>query len=171
MPKTRKQKEEVVEKLKQNFEKQRAIYLIDFQKSKAKDFFDLRRKLKDINALLYVAKKRLIKVALKDKKIPIKINDLKGQIALVFGFKDELAPAKIIYDFEKEYNCPKILGGYLENEFIEREKVIELAKLPSKEELLVRLIGSLNSPTSRLVNTLGNNIKGLLVTLKKISKQ
>ena len=168
MPLTKEQKKEVVAKLKENLEKQKVIFLIDFQNLKAEELFDLRKKLKENDSLLYVAKKNLIKIGFKEKKIPIDVEKLKGQVALVFGFKEGLLPAKTIYKFWEEHKNPEILGGFLENEFVEAEKVIELASLPSREELLARLIISMNSPTYNFVNVLQANIKGLTCVLTNI---
>jgi len=61
----------------------------------------------------------------------------------------------------------KILGGFLENKFVEAEKIIELAKLPTREELLARLVGSISAPISNFINVLEANIKGLIYVLTK----
>ena len=168
---TREQKKQVIQKIKENLERQKAIFFIDFQKLKAKDLFDLREQLKEKKSLLYIAKKTLINIAFKEKKIPVDVDKLEGQIGLIFGFEDEILPAKIIYNTWQEKGSPEILGGFLEGEFIEKEKVIELAKLPSKEELLVRLIQSINSPIANLANILQANIKGLIYILSQVKTQ
>jgi len=61
----------------------------------------------------------------------------------------------------------KILGGIFKNEFVEAEKIIELAKLPTREELLARLVGSISAPISNFINVLEANIKGLIYVLTK----
>ena len=165
---SKQQKSKVIENIKQDLDKQKSIFFIDFQKLKAKELFDLRRKLKEINALLYIAKKNLINIAFQDKKIPVKIKDLTGQIGIVFGFEDQIAPAKIVYEFQEKYKSPEILGGFYEKEFINQEKAIELAKLPSKQELLARLVGTLNAPSYKFVNILQGNMQNLVYILSKI---
>jgi len=163
------QKKEVVKKLEENLAKQKAIFFIDFQKLKAKELFALRNRLKEKGgAVLYVAKKNLIKIAFEKKKIPVEVKKLKGQIGLVFSFDNEILPAKIIYNYWQEYKSPEILGGFYEKEFLESEKVIELAKLPSKEVLLAKLVGNLSGPTSNLVNSLRNNLQKLVYILSNI---
>jgi len=170
MAKTKEQKKEIIKNLEQGLEKQKAIFLIDFRNSKAKDFFELRKKLKEAKSLLCVAKKRLIEIAFKNKGIPIDLASMQGQIALVFGFEDELLPAKIIYQFGKKNDSPEILGGYFENSFVDRERVIRLAQLPSRDELMIGLVRSLNSPAFNLANILKGNVKGLLSALSNIGK-
>lgn len=166
---TKEQKKQVVEKLKENLAKQKAMFFIDFQKLKAKELFDLREKLKAINSLLYIAKKNLIKIAFEEKKIPVNVEELNGQIGLVFSFADEILPAKIIYQAWQKHRSPEILGGFYEGESVEGEKVIELAKLPSKEELLARLVGTISAPISNFANVLQANMRNLVYILGQLT--
>ena len=74
--------------------------------------------------------------------------------SLVFGFEDEIAPARITNSFAKTQENLKILGGIFENRFIDRERVLVLANLPSRNELLSRLVGSLSSSMTSFVRVL-----------------
>ena len=171
MAKSKEQKKEIVQTLEQNLDKQKAIYFVDFSNAKTSELLDLRKSLKEKNATMYIAKKNLIEIALAKKKILAKVKDMNGQVALVFGLEDEISPAKALWEFEEKNKFPAILGGYLNQEFLSKEKVIELAKLPSKQELLVRLINSIRSPAYGLVNALEYNLKGLVYLLNKIANQ
>ena len=171
MPLTREQKEKIVKELKENIERQKTIVFVAIEGLKAKEVFDLRKRLKQVNCLLTVAKKTLLKIAFKEKKLKIDEEKLEGQIALIFGFKDEISPAKIAYQFSLEKQNLKILGGFFEEKFREIEEVITLAKISSREELLARIIGSISSPISGFVNVLQGNIKGLIYILKQIKVQ
>jgi len=171
MAKTKEQKKEVIEKLRENLEKQKVMFFVDFQKLKAEELFDLRQKLKETKALLYVAKKNLMKIAFKEKKIPVDVEELRGQVAVIFGWGDELLPLKTIFDFWQEHKSPEILGGFYEGEFIGSEKAIELAKLPSREELLARFVRSIATPISNFGNVLQANIKGLIYILSQVKAQ
>jgi large subunit ribosomal protein L10 len=168
MAKTRKQKEDVVKKIEKGLEEQKAIYFVDFAKAKASQLAKLRNELKKSDALLYIVKKRLADIALKKKKIPIEMKDLKGQIAFVFGTKDEIAPAKTLYEFETKNKNPEIIGAYLEEAFMAKEKVIELAKLPGRQELFGKLVNTLKSPAYGLANAMRYNLKGLVYILSNI---
>lgn len=170
MAKTKEQKKEIIENIKQHLKKQVVMFFIDFQKLKAEDIFTLRNKLKQADSLLYIAKKNLVKIVFKNEKIPVEIDQLQGQLGLVFGFQNEILPAKTIYNTWQKHQGPQILGGFYQGEFINAKQAIELAKLPSKQELLARLAGSLSSPISGLVSALGGNIKGLMFILNQQSK-
>ena len=170
MPKTKEQKKLILEELNERIKKQTTMIIVDFTGLKVIEAFDLRKRLKKINAELKVAKKTLIQLALKNNNLDKNIKEMNGEIALVFGYQDEILPAKVIYDFSRENEKLKILGGFFENKFQNVEKFIELAKLPSKEELLGKLVGSISSPITGFVRSLQYNLKGLIFALNAIKE-
>lgn len=164
------QKKEIILELRENLKKQRGIILIDFSSLPANDLADLRKELRNINCLLWVAKKSLIRKALSDEKI---LSDftIDGPVALVFGFDDLIAPAKAVYQFAKKHEGLKILGGIWENQLQGSEPVLSLAQLPSRADLLIKLIWSLKSSVAGLVNVLSGPARGLTIVLSEIQKQ
>ena len=120
----------------------------------------------------YVAKKTLVDLALKDTKIQnVKVKEFAGQMAAVFGYGDEVAPAKIVDKFKKDKEGKiEFVGGILENEFIDVATVSELAKLPSKQELYAKIVGSINAPVSGFVNVLAGNLRSLVYVLSAIEE-
>lgn len=167
---TKSQKKETLAELKDKIDRQKSMVFIDFTGVKVKDIFGLRKKLKAIGGELKVAKKTLMGIVFKEKGIDLDFKKIKTEIALVFGYKDEISPAKIIYQASQENKNLKILGGLLENKIIESEKVIELAQLPGRQELLAKFVGSVKAPVSNLVYSLQYNLKGLLYLLSSIKK-
>lgn len=167
---TKEQKNQVIEDLKEKLDKQKSVVFVSIENLKAKDLLELRNDLKDEDCLLVVAKKTLVKIASEDKKIPLSDEDLKGEVALVFGFGDEITAAKISNKFSKTNESLQILGGIYENGYIDKEKVIALAKIPSREELLAKLVGTMNAPISGFATVLQGNIKGLVHILSNIKK-
>lgn len=165
---TKEQKQKIVEELKENLNKQKAMVLVAFEGLKAKELFDLREKLKEANCLFIVAKKTLLDIAFKEKKLDFNKEKLEGEVALIFSFGDEISPARIAYQFSQINENLKILGGFFENKFIEKERVLELAKIPTRQELLARIIGSISAPVSNFANVLQGNIKGLIYVLKQV---
>lgn len=164
------QKQTIIEDLKEKIARQKAIVFVDFTGLKVKDLSALRRKLRAADGELKIAKKTLINLAFKEKQIETELKKLKGEIALVFGYKNEITPAKMVFQFSQENPNLKILGGFLENQFREMDEMITLAQLPTKEELLAKLVGSIFSPVSNFVYILQANIKGLILALNAISK-
>ena len=174
MPKTKEQKKKIVEQLKENIAKQKAMVFVAIEGLGSKDLFDLRKRLKKADCLLQVVKKTMLKIAFEQSKIkteacPVsgKGAKLQGQVALIFGFGDEIAPAKTSYNFSKEKENLKILAGFFENEFRDAEQIIALAQIPSKEELLAKVVWSISAPISGFIRVLQGNIKGLITVLAK----
>jgi len=174
MPKTKEQKKEIIKDLKEKITKQKSIVLVDFTGLSSKPLFHLREELKDSNCLFQVIKKTLLFKVLEEggNKLPFieNIKKVKGQLALIFGFQDEILPAKIAYQNSLKNEKLRILGGVFENNFLTIEKVVELAQLPTKEELFGKLAGSLQNTISSFVNLLKFNLKGLIYTLNSIKK-
>ncbi len=166
---TRNQKEQLVKELEQNLKKSKAVVFSDFKGLEVKDMMALRKELRNEGIVFKVLKKTLINLALKKAGIEVDIKKLEGQIALAISEKDEVAAAKIISKAAKTNEQLKIVGGILEMKEISGEQVRALAKLPSKDELLSKLVGSLNAPVSGFVNVLAGNLRGLVNVLKAVA--
>jgi len=173
MAQTKEQKKQVVESLKEKIARQKALIFVNFSGLKVKDLFELRKRLKKANSEIFVVKKTLMKLAFKEEKIKVDPEDIEGEIALVFGYEDELVPPKILYQFSQINQNIEILGGLIESqkdEFLSAEKIITLGQLPSREELLAKIVGSLSAPISQFASVLQGNIKGLVYALSAIKK-
>ena len=145
--------------------------MVDFSNLSAAALFDLRKKLEDSDCLLKVCKKTLLEKALAKltkNELAEKIKEIKVQLALIFGFQDEIMPAKICWQFSQENESLKILGGVFGQGFLAKDKVIELAKLGSKKEVLTRLAAIMTCPFSGFVNVLKGNLRNLVFILKQI---
>ena len=154
---TKAQKTKQVDSIKENVAKQKSVIFVDFAKVPSKEMFSLRKNLKEQGCNLKIAKKTLVRVAFGQSNISYwnKIkSSIPGQLALVFGFDDEIAPARIANIFAKTQENFKILGGIFEQRYIDREKVLVLANLPTRNELLGRLVGSIQSPIASYVRVL-----------------
>jgi len=134
------------------------------------------RKLRNIaragSAQYKVAKKTLIKKALGDFKVSGEIPDLSGEVGLIFAQAEDkiIEIAKNLAKFIKEHKELSILGGIMENKFIEKKMVFELAVIPSREVLLAKLAYTLNSPLRRLVGGLEGNLQKFVIVISKIKK-
>nr|MCX6720388.1 50S ribosomal protein L10 [Candidatus Staskawiczbacteria bacterium] len=151
------QKTKQIDSIKESVAKQKSVIFVDFAKVPSKEMFSLRKSLKEAGCKLKIAKKTLVRIAFGQSNISF-WNKMKavipGQLALVFGIEDDIAPARIANQFSKTNENLKILGGIFEKRFIDREKVLVLANLPTRNELLGRLVGSIYSPVSSFVRVL-----------------
>ena len=154
---TKTQKTKQIDSIKEKVFQQKSVIFVDFTKVLSKDMFSLRKSLKEAGCNLKIAKKTLVRIAFGQSNISFwnKIKDnIPGQLALVFGIKDEIAPARVSNQFAKSHESFKILGGIFGNRFIDKERVLVLADIPPRDELLSRFVGSLISPIASFARVL-----------------
>jgi len=96
MPRTKAQKQKILDDLKDKVARQKAILLVGITGLKVKDLSALRKKLKGVDANIQVVKKTLVEKALKEQKLELGKKGMKTEVALVFAFGDEIAPAKTV---------------------------------------------------------------------------
>lgn len=167
---TKKQKEKIIGDLRDKIVRQKAMVFAAISGVKVKDLSKLRKEMKSKNCELKVAKKTLISLVFKENQIAMNLKQLKGEIAVGFAYNDEIQPFKILYDFSKENENLKILGGVMGGAFLDQEKAITLAKLPAKDQLLAQLVGSLAAPFSGMISVLQGNLRSLVYILCQLSK-
>ncbi len=168
MAKTRAQKEEVVKRLIDRIKESKSVVIANFSQLPVVDDNKFRSDLRKSGVKYEVVKKNLLIKVL--EQIGYDIPDLKpveSNIALAVS-DDEVTAPKKIYEFSKDRETYNIFAGYLEGELLSKEAVENLAKLPSKEELVAKLLGSLNAPVSGFVNALAGNIRNFVYVLNAI---
>lgn len=168
---TKEQKEIIIKELTEKLKNSKAVVFSDYKGLNVKDMTILRRDLREAGVDLQVLKKTLMNVALKNAGIEMDAKKLEGQVAIAVSSQDEVAAAKIIAKLAKVNENLKIVGGILGTKELSTAEVNALAKLPSKEELLSKLVGTLNAPVSGFVNVLAGNIRGLVTALQAISEK
>ncbi len=170
MPKIRQEKEQLVLTLTDALRGMTAAVFADFRGLKVKDITALRRECRQAGLHYTVVKKTILKLAAKQAGLEFEPRAIEGSFATVLSTTDEVAPAKILAAFAKKHEALKILGGLLERRLIDSAAVINLSSLPSREELLAKLIGSVRSPVAGLVQVLAGNLRGLVQTLQAIGE-
>lgn len=175
MPKNKIQKQEILRNLSEKIKKSKSVIFAGFNAFGVKDNENLRAKLIAGNNEYYVAKKTLMNIAFKDQNVAsLNARDFDGKVAAIFSYEDEVSPAKILGEFRKDKekeNKIVFLGGILENKLLSKDQVEALAKLPSKQELYAKLVGSMNAPISGFVNVLAGNLRNFVGVLKAISEK
>lgn len=169
---TRNQKHELVKELTEKIKAAKSVVFVDFKGLKVKDATILKKSLRAAQVEYVVVRKTLIDIALKNAGIEgAEIAQLEGQVAVSLSNADEVAGAKIISDFAKTNESVKMLGGVLGDQLMTAAEVKALAKIPSREQLLGQLVGTLNAPVSGFVNVLAGNLRGLVGVLNAIKEQ
>ena len=169
MAQTKEQKKSIIKDLSEKLKSSKAVVFSDYKGLAVKDMMALRGELRKERVELKVAKKTLINLALKDAGIEIDARKFESQIALAISSQDEVAAAKIIAKTAKTNENLKMVGGILGVKELNVEEVNALSLIPSKQELLAKLVGSINAPVSGFVNVLAGNLRGLVQVLKAVA--
>jgi len=168
--KTKQQKQAILNLLAENVGKQNAMVLVDFKGLKVADMTNLRNQLKEADSRFMVTKKTLLSKAMKAKGIDINVKNMEGQTGTIFAFGDPVSSMKATNIFAKTHENLKILGGYFEGEIQNAVRIVTIASLPSREELLAKLVCTMAAPISDFARVLQGNIKGLITVLAQKAK-
>ncbi len=142
-------KEEMIKELEETVKDSGSLVFVNFHGLKVSDETKLRRSLRDQGVGYKVSRKTLLKRALSGKAEG-EIPELAGEVAIAYS-KDETAPAREIYNFQKaNKGLLEIVGGVFEGKFMGKEKMMEIAMIPSREVLLSKFAFLLKSPMQRL---------------------
>ncbi len=168
---SKKQKKELAESFVKNLTASKTTVVCDYKGMTVAEISELRKVLREAGIKMQVLKKSVAQIALDDQKIELNVRKMEGQLAFVYGGEDEVTAAKIVSKFAKDNEKLKMLAGVLENKAMTQEEMVALAKLPGKDELLAKVVGSLKAPVSGFVNVLGGNLRGLVYTLQAIREK
>lgn len=171
MAKTRTKKEEIVSKLDEQIRNAKAAVIVSYRGLKVSETEELRNLLRSKGASFNVTKNTLVKISLTKQGIEFDEKIFDYPVAIAFTDADEVMPAKEIDLFAKKHEAVQILGGILENKMIDAEMVKKLATLPSREELLARVVGSISAPLSGMVNVMAGNLRGLVNVLNSYKEK
>ena len=161
---------EQVKELKETFSKAKAIYFTEYHGLNVGDITKLRSEFFKADVEYKVAKNTLIKLAAEQKMISGIDEVLIGSTAIAIAYDEPVAPAKVIKEFTKDNDLPRVKGILFDGEFLPGEAFKKLADMPSKEESLSQVVAMLNSPLQKLVSTLIapiQNAVGVLNNLKE----
>jgi large subunit ribosomal protein L10 len=171
MSKTRSQKEELLNKYKEILKDGSGYLIVNSDSLDTATTTKLKIQLKDMGANYSVVKNSIFKVALQDTEQPLQAQEFEGPTAVITFTEDPTGPAKLVKETQKETELMDAKGGVFEGEFLSAEKVMELADIGSREELLGRLVGTMNAPLTGFMNAITGNVRGLTMVLKGISEK
>lgn len=156
-------KKEVVKEIQEKFANAKSVVLSDYRGLNVAETTELREKFREAGVEYKVYKNNLVKLAVKGTDFEEITADLTGPNAIAFGYEDPVVPAKVIKDFAKEHENLSLKTGIIEGEYFGAEKMLKIAEIPSKDELIVRFLSSIKSPVNNFVYLL-NNIKDEMET-------
>lgn len=168
---SRDEKQKMLNEIREKLKDSKIAIMADFRGLDVASMNSLRRKLREIDGELKVAKNTLTSLAATE--IGLKDLDpiLEGPTAIAFCKGDPVKPAKLLIDLTREFKQLVIKGGILEGKVIQDKQVRQISELPSREILLGRVVGGMQAPVCGLVNVLSGSLKNLVYVIEEIRRQ
>lgn len=171
MPITRKQKEAIVESLREKLQNSPIIILTDYRGLNVAAMNKLRRKMGESGSEFQVVKNTLVKRVTDELGIEGLDPYLEGPTALATSTNDPVAPAKVLKEVAKEHKELEIKAGVLEGKVVDVTAIKNLADLPSREVLLAQVVGGMQAPLYGFAGALQGVLRKFVYALEAIRKQ
>lgn len=149
---------QLVDEIKDLIDKSQSVVFVDYRGLTVSEVTELRNKMREAGVVYKVLKNTYVKRAADALGIEGVEAYLEGPTAVAFGVEDAVSPAKILADFIKATKKTELKGGILEGKAIDVDTVKSLSEIPSRDELLAKMLGSLNAPITNFVRVLGTRL-------------
>ncbi|HUT24265.1 MAG TPA: 50S ribosomal protein L10 [Sumerlaeia bacterium] len=145
---------EVVRQTTDRLRRADSVVVVNYQGLTVAQMQTLRKQLREAGGELKVLKNRLTKRALQDAECDPLDDVLAGPTALAFGYDDPTGPARVCSKFAEGNATLSILGGLLEKRRVGLDKIVALAKLPGRAELLTQMARTMLAPARQMATAL-----------------
>ena len=144
----------VVDEIKGYVADAKAAVLVDYRGLTVEQDTRLRKQLREAGVIYKVYKNTMLHLAFDGTDYAQLDKDLEGPTAIAFGIDDETAPARVLNDFAKEAEALQFKGAVVGGEYYDEAGIRALAKIPSRDALISKLLGSLQSPVSNFARVI-----------------
>ncbi|MFH0770945.1 MAG: 50S ribosomal protein L10 [Candidatus Peregrinibacteria bacterium] len=169
---TRQQKKEQLAVLKDKLKKSQSVMFAHFIGMNVLDTSELRRKLKEKDAEMKVAKKTLMQIAAKETGLPeVPESSLTGPISCIFSYTDPLSGAQVAFTFGKAHAQVKLLGGIFDGRVLSKEEALEMAMMPGREVLLATFASMIRAPLYQFAGMCASPLTGFARALSELAKK
>ncbi len=172
MPLTKAQKGDILKELIDQIKEAKSVVFADFQGLSVKNMKTLRDQMRKEGVRYQIAKKTLIKIAAKEagySEIPADV--LEGPVGAAFSMEDEIAAARLMHNFAKKVKELKLRGALFDGRVLSVAETKQLATLPSKEELIAKLLYLFKYPIQGFHGVLNNTIASFVRALNAIREK
>lgn len=164
-------KQDTVVEIKGNLTSSEAMILVEYRGLTVKQISELRATLRGVDGQMVVYKNRLVEIALRELVMPEMGALLEGPCAYVFAGGDPVAVAKALKTFAAQNDKLVLKGGLMGPSVLDASGVDKLATLPSREQLIAQLLGTIQNPMRGIVSVMAGPARGLVTALDAIAKQ
>ena len=156
-----------IKELKEDIEKSKVIFIVNYSRLKAIELTEFRKRLKEARVKFLVVKNTLAYLSVKGTDLEKMEKFFSGPTGIIFAREDP-SVAKIVKEFLRDHPYLSIKGGILEKRILSEKEVKKLGELPPKEVLLIQFMGVINLPLVRLVSALNTPLRNLIFLMKAI---
>ena len=164
-------KKVVVEEIINKIKAAKSVVLVDYNKLTVAEVTALRNKCREVNCEYKVYKNTLIRKAFNDLGYKDFDNDLNGPTAVAFGV-DETSAAKLMSEAAKTYDTKIVIkSAFVDNSYVDKNGAKALASMPSREELVAKMLGSMQAPIANFAGVLSNMLGSVVRALNAVAQQ
>ena len=148
------EKTPIVQEIKDNLEGAKSVVLVDYLGLTVEQDTNLRRAIREAGIIYKVYKNTMVNLAIEGTEFADLAKDLEGPTAVAISKEDATAPARVIAKFAKTANKLELKSGIVEGTYYDAEGIKVIATIPSREELLSKFLGSIQSPISNFARVI-----------------
>jgi large subunit ribosomal protein L10 len=152
-------------------EASQCVVLMNYHGLTVEQMTNFRNICREKNVGVRVVKNRLAMIAADQSDMSGLKEHLTGPLAMILGNESQVDPAKIVVDFAKDNEALELVGGFMDGEHLSVENVVALSKIPSRDELYAKMMGSINSPLTGIVGVTNGVIAALTRAIDAVAKQ
>lgn len=154
MSKNLENKKQVIDEIKSKLEKAVSIVVVDYRGLTAEQASELRDHLREENVEYKIYKNTMLKFAMEDEAYGKMKEVLEGPTAVAFSYDDPTSAARRLNDIAKKYEALEFKAGIVEGDFYDSVTIKDIAEIPSRDELLAKLLGSIQSPIANFARVI-----------------
>ncbi len=164
-------KKQQVEEIKTRIQNAKSVILVNYANLTVAEDMQLRREFRKNGTEYKVLKNTLVRRAFNELGVDSFDADLNGTTAVAFG-ADETSAAKVVSEFEKKLNKKvSAKSAYVDGSYVDKKGVVELAEMPSKPELVAKMLGSMQAPLTNFAGVLSGIMRSVVIALNAVSEK
>jgi large subunit ribosomal protein L10 len=170
---TRAAKEQAVDKLSSELGRIKLAVMTDYRGLTVHEVEELRGLLRDQGMTYRVSKNTLLRIASQNNPALSSVDPttFSGPMALAMGFDDEVAPARVIFQYAKKHDALEIVGAITgDGQVLTASQVKALANLPTREQLLAQVVGTIAAPLTGFVGVMSGNLRSIVYVLNALQE-
>ena len=159
---SRERKEDILGDLEEKLRSSQALLMTDYRGMSVGQMQTIRNRLGELDCTYQVVKNRLVRLAMDRAGIEYVPALFDGPTAIGFCYQDLVGPAHALVEYSRETKLLVVRGGLMGDRILDQQQVVEIASLPTRDELLAQMMSRLQAPLYGLAYVLSEQVQGLL---------